>query len=39
MSTAKLLSSSAESPYPSSTKKSEAVKYLNKGMKQLGVSK
>lgn len=35
----KLLSSSAESLYPSSTKKSEAVKYLNKGMKQLGVSK
>lgn len=35
----KLLSSSAESLYPSSTKKSEAVKYLNKGLKQLGVSK
>ena len=34
-----LLSSSAESLYPSSTKKSEAVKYLNKGLKQLGVSK
>ncbi len=34
----KLLSSSAESLYPSPTKKSEAVKYLNKGMKQLGVS-
>ena len=35
----KLLSSSAESLYPSSTKKSEAVKYMNKGLKQLGVSK
>ena len=34
-----LLSSSAESLYPSSIKKSEAVKYLNKGLKQLGVSK
>ena len=35
----KLIPSSAESLYPSSTKKSEAVKYMNKGLKQLGVSK
>ncbi|GHV98222.1 peptide ABC transporter substrate-binding protein [Lactobacillus nasalidis] len=35
----KLLSSSAESYYPSSSKKSEAMKYLKKGLKELGVSK
>ncbi|MBT9055158.1 peptide ABC transporter substrate-binding protein [Lactobacillus delbrueckii subsp. bulgaricus] len=35
----KRISKSAESFYPASTNKKEAVKYLNKGLKELGVSK
>ncbi len=35
----KRISKSAEAYYPTSTQKSEAVKYLNKGLKELGVSK
>lgn len=35
----KRLSKSAESFYPASTNKNEAVKYMNKGLKELGVSK
>ncbi|MGN1406953.1 peptide ABC transporter substrate-binding protein [Lactobacillus sp.] len=35
----KRISKSAEVYYPTSTQKSEAVKYLNKGLKELGVSK
>ena len=33
------IAKSAEAYYPTTTKKSEAVKYLNKGLKELGVSK
>ena len=35
----KRISKSAESFYPASTNKKEAVKYMNKGLKELGVSK
>ncbi|MBT8898467.1 peptide ABC transporter substrate-binding protein [Lactobacillus delbrueckii subsp. bulgaricus] len=35
----KRISKSAESFYPASTNKKEAVKYLNRGLKELGVSK
>ncbi|TLQ28603.1 peptide ABC transporter substrate-binding protein [Lactobacillus delbrueckii] len=35
----KRISKSAKSFYPASTNKKEAVKYLNKGLKELGVSK
>ena len=35
----KLIPSSAESLYPANPNKKEAVKYLNKGLKELGVSK
>ncbi|MGM9905552.1 peptide ABC transporter substrate-binding protein [Lactobacillus sp.] len=35
----KRISKSAESYYPASTNKKEAVKYMNKGLKELGVSK
>ncbi|MBU6049555.1 peptide ABC transporter substrate-binding protein [Lactobacillus delbrueckii] len=35
----KRISKSAESFYPASTNKKEAVKYLNSGLKELGVSK
>jgi oligopeptide transport system substrate-binding protein len=35
----KRISKSAESFYPASTNKNEAVKYMNKGLKELGVSK
>ena len=35
----KRISKSAKSFYPASTNKNEAVKYMNKGLKELGVSK
>ncbi len=35
----KLIPSSAESLYPANPNKKEAVKYMNKGLKELGVSK
>ena len=35
----KLIPSSAETLYPTNPNKSEAVKYMNKGLKELGVSK
>ena len=35
----KRISKSAESFYPASTNKKEAVKYLNRGLKELGISK